>query len=83
MSKTVPSGRHSRFPAVNREGASRPAPQPQQTAAPAESQTPNFNDLTVREVLEWVGDDAARAATALAAERAGKNRKSLIDQLES
>lgn len=37
---------------------------------------------TVDEVLEWVGDDKDRAALALEAEKSGKNRKSLISELE-
>lgn len=39
--------------------------------------------LTVAEVLEAVGDDPAKAAAALSAEQAGKNRTSLIRALEA
>src|SRR4051794_16495528 len=37
---------------------------------------------TVAEVLEWVGNDPARARAALDAECAGANRSSLINQIE-
>ena len=37
---------------------------------------------TATEVLDWVGDDPDRAQQALDAERAGKNRSTLISQLE-
>lgn len=36
---------------------------------------------TVAEVLAWVGDDDLRRQSALTVERAGKNRKSLIEAL--
>lgn len=36
---------------------------------------------TVVEVLEWVGDNPARRAAALEVERAGKNRKTVIEAL--
>lgn len=39
--------------------------------------------LTVAEVLDAVGDDPAKAAAALTAERDGKNRTSLIRALEA
>jgi len=38
---------------------------------------------TITEVLDWVGDDPARAQAALDAERDGANRSTLISQLES
>jgi hypothetical protein len=37
---------------------------------------------TAREVLAWVGDDPQRACTALEAEQAGRQRSSLIAELE-
>ena len=37
---------------------------------------------TVKEVLEWVGDDKERARLALDAEHEGPQRKSLISSLE-
>lgn len=37
---------------------------------------------TVEEILAWVGDNEDRAARALETERAGKNRASLVAQLE-
>lgn len=36
---------------------------------------------SVAEVLEWAGTDPGRRAAALAAERAGKKRKGIIDNL--
>ncbi len=39
-------------------------------------------DGTIAEVLEWVDGDKGRAATALDAERSGKERSTLIEQLE-
>lgn len=38
---------------------------------------------TVDEVLAWVGDDTAKAKTALDAETAGKNRASLVNKLKA
>jgi hypothetical protein len=38
-------------------------------------------DGSVSEVLDWVGDDPDRRAAALAAEKAGKNRVTLIKAL--
>lgn len=38
-------------------------------------------DGTIAQVLEWVGNDPARAARALEAEQAGKNRATLTDAL--
>lgn len=38
---------------------------------------------TVEQMREWVGDDPARAAAALAAEQNGKNRKTLVEALEA
>jgi hypothetical protein len=37
---------------------------------------------TVSEVLAWVGDDAGRAQQALEAEQAGKQRATLISELQ-
>ena len=82
-------GRHSRFPAVNREvGAGRAAPKveaaseaPEVEEAPAEEAAVDLADLTIDEVLDWVGDDEDRRAEALAAEEAGKGRKTLISAL--
>lgn len=36
---------------------------------------------TIAEVLAWVGDNDLRRQSALTVERAGKNRKTLIDKL--
>jgi len=38
-------------------------------------------DGTVAEVLDWAGDDPHRRQAALEAERAGKNRKTVIEAL--
>lgn len=40
-------------------------------------------DDTVKGILASVGDDAEKAAVALDAERAGRNRKSLVEALEA
>jgi hypothetical protein len=40
-------------------------------------------DLTVAEVLEWVGTDSVRKATALKSERNGKARKGLLATLSA
>lgn len=37
---------------------------------------------TIAEVLAWVGDDDLRRQSALTVERAGKNRKGIIEALE-
>lgn len=50
----------------------------EQTAAPVPVVVPAG---TVAELLAWAGDDGARRDALLAAERAGKNRKSLIEAL--
>jgi hypothetical protein len=49
----------------------------------AEATAVELEGLTVAEVLEAVGDDPEKAAAALAAERDGKNRSSLIRALEA
>lgn len=36
---------------------------------------------TVPEILEWAGDDPDRRAAALAAEKAGKRRRGILDAL--
>jgi hypothetical protein len=38
---------------------------------------------TVAEILDWVGEDVEKAKVALEAEKAGKKRKSLIEELEA
>lgn len=53
------------------------------TAAEAADAAVETEGLTVREVLEAVDGDPVKAAAALAAERAGKNRTSLISALEA
>lgn len=37
---------------------------------------------TIKEVLDWVGEDADKAVEALTAEEAGERRKTLIKSLE-
>lgn len=49
----------------------------------AEATAVELEGLTVAEVLESVGDDPEKAAAALAAERDGKNRSSLIRALQA
>jgi hypothetical protein len=46
---------------------------------------PTFDtqEATVADVLEWVGDDKGRAQVALDAERDGKQRTSLVTELEA
>lgn len=84
------SGRFSRYPAVNRDGGAAPVakqvakPAAKPVAAPVDNPVDNsvaLSDMTVAEVLAWVGDDDARRADALAAEQSGKQRKSLLDAL--
>lgn len=43
----------------------------------------NAGDQTVAGVLEAVGNDPEKAAAALEAEKAGKNRSSLVSKLEA
>jgi hypothetical protein len=74
MAKTKPSGRFSRYPAVNRDNTTKPVAKPT-------SSSPDLADMTVAEVVEWVGDDPDRRATALAAEASGKQRKGVTDAL--
>ena len=40
-------------------------------------------DGTIAEVLEWVGDDDGRRQAALDAEKAGKQRATLIEKLDA
>jgi len=47
----------------------------------ADENRPDFDEATVVEVMEWVGDSEVRADEALAAEQAGRGRKSLIAKL--
>lgn len=87
------SGRFSRYPAVNRDvpgGTATPVAKvaAKPIAAPVEKVVDNpvdnsvdLSNMTVAEVLAWVGDDDTRRAEALAAEQSGKQRKSLLDAL--
>jgi hypothetical protein len=50
--------------------------------APALPALPELAAATVKDILAEVGDDPDLAAAAIEEERAGKNRKSLIRQLE-
>lgn len=43
---------------------------------------PDTADLTVQGVLDDVGQDPAKATAALAVEKAGRNRSTLVDQLQ-
>jgi hypothetical protein len=92
------SGRHSRFPAVNRDvpaaagtptpkkAVSAPKPEPVAELAPEPIETDAGDGYpeggTSIEVLEWVGDDEARSAFALAAELGReKPRKGILEAL--
>lgn len=61
---------------------------PSETAPEAEPKTAEGGasqgppDGTVSDVLDWVGDDPARAREALDAEQAGQNRATLVAELE-
>lgn len=68
-----PAGHDAGVPPEEQEGE----PQPSEGGA---SQPP---DGTVNDVLDWVGDDPARAQQALEAERAGQNRSTLVAELEA
>lgn len=48
----------------------------------AAPEVPDTSDLTVQAVLDDVGQDPAKAAAALAVEQAGRNRTTLVDQLQ-
>jgi hypothetical protein len=58
-----------------------PQQEPQQESD-QEAQPEQVPEGTVQEVLDWVGDDQARAQQALDAERQGPNRSSLTAELE-
>lgn len=61
-----------------------PEPEPVSLPAPQEGFTLSaslIGDMTVAEVLEWVGDDEDRRVAALAAEESGRARKSLLKSL--
>jgi hypothetical protein len=91
------SGRFSKYPKVNRSIPAAPAsaadrlalasaPPAAAVAAPkpvvaAPVVVPALEDMTVAEVLEWVGDDDKRREAALAAEQDGRARKGLIKTL--
>jgi len=80
------SGRHSRFPAVDRSGrtsTSKPAstPEVEPEAEAVADATPDFTAMTVDEIVAWVGDDAARKEAALEGEAAGRGRTSLASRL--
>lgn len=57
-----------------------PAPEPAPSKAP-EPDPDAVPDGNADEVLVWVGGDREKAARALAAEKAGKQRKVLVEQL--
>ncbi len=50
--------------------------------APAPAEAPDVDGLTVAEVLNEVGDDPAKAAAALDAERDSRDRTTLVAALE-
>lgn len=51
--------------------------------APAQKGADSAKEPTVPEILEGVGDDKEKAAAALEQEKAGKNRKTLVEPLEA
>lgn len=108
MSK--PSGRFSRYPAVNRDVPGHGATYPEREAAalganvasggevhalsaqanpepeveverPGPRFTVRLADMTVTEVLVWVGNDPDRARWAHAEEAVGRNRKGVLSAL--
>jgi hypothetical protein len=46
-----------------------------------EDEALDFTDMTIDEIVDWVGDDLERKAQAIAGEAAGKNRSSLVKRL--
>jgi len=83
------SGKHSRFPAVNREGRSAaPKAQPPVEVeavaeAPPEDQI-DLSSMSADDVLTWAGDDGARQSVALAAEQSrDRPRKTVLRELDS
>lgn len=71
-------------PAVDVEGAKADAPAGSEDSGPEAAGGSNADvpDGTVKEVLDWVGDDSARARAALEAEQAKDSpRSSLVGQL--
>jgi len=81
----VTSGRHSRYPAVDRSGRSAdPKPEPvvevEAPAAPVEAEVPapveapaeesvDLSSMSADDVLTWAGDDEERRSVALSAEQ--------------
>jgi len=62
--------------------ATRPSRDDTDSVAGGEAvEVPNVDAMTVAQVLEWVGDDQDRAAAAVTAERAGRNRRGIMDVL--
>lgn len=84
------SGRHSRFPAVNREGRSAPTPAAVPDPEPAppvevEASAPeiDLSELSAKKVLDWAGDDDERRAVALDAEQSRDDpRKTVLRELD-
>lgn len=71
------------FPQPDEDASDRTAQGSVPPVAVASDAASDVPDGTVDDVLDWVDDDPGRAAVALVAERAGKNRSSLIEALES
>lgn len=82
------SGKHSRFPAINREGRSAPpkAQSPVEVEAVAEAPTEDQIDLSsmsADDVLVWAGGDAERQSVALAFEQSrDRPRKTVLRELD-
>ena len=88
----VTSGRHSRYPAVDRSGRSAdPKPEPvvevEAPAAPVEApaeESVDLSSMSADDVLTWAGDDEERRSVALSAEQSrDKPRKTVLRELDS
>jgi len=89
------SGRHSRYPAVNRGPIEAPTPvaavpEPEVVSEPAIEVTPepesseeilDVSTMTIDEIVAWVGDDSDRREEAIWKEKKGKERKTLLARL--
>jgi hypothetical protein len=61
----------------------RPAVNPEpEVEVQGEVEVPDLGDMTVIEVLEWVGDDDDRRDAVLSAEQAGRRRKGVLNGLQ-
>ena len=56
-------------------------PEPSTLNSQPEVEVPDLSEMTVPEVLEWVGDDEERRVAALSAEENGRDRKGVVNAL--